>query len=187
MVLRKDGEVGVDEDDVLEVVDDGLSVEEVVGDGEEVPRRKKLKARGVSVFSRVGKWVDRGRKEGGKKRRRRAHQFKVLDHRSPFEPSLVSFEPPVEMHEKGVRQESSKKENDEERRKELTSRESKESGDLLVNERLTDLDEDDHVRVSHEEKSCSMAAAESSSKKSALELSPKSDGEAKAPSPLDLL
>ena len=53
---------------------------------------------GVLVFSEFGKRLieggtEEGRKERGK-RKRRAHQFKVFDHRSPLDPSLVSFEPP---------------------------------------------------------------------------------------------
>jgi hypothetical protein len=38
MMLAKGVKVGVDEDYVLEIVDDALAVEKVVGDGKEVPR-----------------------------------------------------------------------------------------------------------------------------------------------------
>jgi hypothetical protein len=37
MVSGKGKEVGVDKDNVFEVIDDGLSVEEVISDDEEVP------------------------------------------------------------------------------------------------------------------------------------------------------
>lgn len=37
VVLGEGNEIGIDEDDVLEVIDDRLAVEEVVGDNEEVP------------------------------------------------------------------------------------------------------------------------------------------------------
>ena len=42
------------------------------------------------------------------------------------------------------------------RRDGLTSGESEEGGDLLVDERLTDLNEHDHVRVTHQQESCSI-------------------------------
>jgi hypothetical protein len=45
MVFGEDGKEGVDEDDVLEIVDDRLSVEEVIGDGKEVPARRTARAR----------------------------------------------------------------------------------------------------------------------------------------------
>jgi hypothetical protein len=41
VVAGKDGKVGVDEDDVLEVVDDRLAVEEIVGDDKEVPGKHR--------------------------------------------------------------------------------------------------------------------------------------------------
>lgn len=42
VVLGKGDKVGIDKDDVLEVIDDRLAVEEVVGDNEEVPAELAL-------------------------------------------------------------------------------------------------------------------------------------------------
>jgi hypothetical protein len=59
MVASKDGKVGVDEDDVLEVVNDGFAVEEVVGHGKEIPtNRKESRPRRDQRHCERAEWVE---------------------------------------------------------------------------------------------------------------------------------